>query len=483
MTIPSLQKELVEYFSITTELPFREAVLIPELLMKYYVKKEGRFRKFITSELKEQGGYKYLFFSVPHTTEGEWQKVDVMVSPGKPIKITMWKNDPSIPTKFLRSLFEDIIVMIQLIEEKFRQMSYYSMFLEGMPPLTKKIGGRHSGMLTDSQTTFFILAIIVSFGLFIIIPDYAIIITFPFIFLTSIFSGRLMTRGKPWTITKDNRIVYLVHIALVWEEYERIAASYQRARLEINQAIYNSTIALKLPVTSEAVNNACLDYGVQLPPESLIVREIDVFSLFEEVSTKYKMSIPKIVLAPTMTPNAAASGPNSRLGVVIITGGILFQLTEDELKSIIGHEMSHLKAHDPLVLISLTVGMLLPVYLGYLPIDNFLLFLIYYWLIMMITYLIGKFLEARSDLDSAMILQNSENLATGLRKIGFIRLLPLHRFVGRPRVSRMEWLSPDPHPPLAYRIDRLESMRLDKKVKHTFVASIRDVLSAIIRGT
>ncbi|MHA2059846.1 MAG: M48 family metalloprotease, partial [Candidatus Ranarchaeia archaeon] len=361
MSVPALQKELVEYFSITTELPFREAVLIPELLMKYYVKKEGRFRRFISSELKEQEGYKYLFFSVPYTTEGDWKKVDVMVSPGKPIKLTMWKNDPAIPAKFLRSLYEDIVVMIQLIEEKFRQMSFYSLFVEGMPPLTKKVAGRHSGMLTDAQTTFFILAIIVSFGLFFIIPQYSIFITFAFIFLTSIFSGRLMTRGKPWTITKDNRIVYLVHIALLWREYEQLAPNYKRARVEINQAIYNSTIALKLPVTSEAVYNACLDYGIQLPPESLIVQEIDLYALFEEVSTKYNMPIPKIVLAPTMIPNAAASGPNSRLGVVIITGGILFQLTTDELKSIIGHEMSHLKAHDPLVLTSLTVGMLLPV--------------------------------------------------------------------------------------------------------------------------
>ncbi len=483
MTIPPVSERFVEYFSLTTELPFREAISIPELLLKYYIKREGRFRRFITSELREHEGYKYLFFSVPYATTGEWQKVDVMVSPGKPLQITMWKNHPAIPQEFLRDLYEDIVVMVQLIEEKFRQMSYYSIFVEGMPPLTKASGGSPGDILTDSQTRFFILMIVVNFLLFFLFGDYAFFITFGFIFLISVFSGRLMTRGKPWEITRDNQFVYLVQIALVWEEYKQYAPSYQQHRVAINKAIYESTIAQGKPVTSEGVFKIFLQHGIELPSAAVIVREINLYAIIEHVAQKFQIPIPRVVLTPTMIPNAAASGPNSRLGVIIITGGLLFQLTQEELISIIGHEMSHLKAHDPLVLTTMTVGMLLPLYFGFFPINNLFMFFLYYWGITSVTYLIGKFLEARCDLDSALKLQDSKSLANGLRKIGFIRLLPLTlRSTGRQR-SRIAWFHSDPHPPLEYRIERLEKMPLDREIKHTFTQSVKDVLSAIVSGS
>jgi Zn-dependent protease with chaperone function len=43
----------------------------------------------------------------------------------------------------------------------------------------------------------------------------------------------------------------------------------------------------------------------------------------------------------SVIPNAAAAGPSPKFGTVIITTGILTQLEDNELESVIGHEISH----------------------------------------------------------------------------------------------------------------------------------------------
>ena len=60
--------------------------------------------------------------------------------------------------------------------------------------------------------------------------------------------------------------------------------------------------------------------------------------------------MPKIVVSNTMVPNAAASGPSPSRGLVLITTGLLVQLDEEEIRSVLGHEFGHLKGRDPLIL-------------------------------------------------------------------------------------------------------------------------------------
>ena len=54
-----------------------------------------------------------------------------------------------------------------------------------------------------------------------------------------------------------------------------------------------------------------------------------------------------------MVPNAAASGPSPSRGIVLITTGLLVQLEEPEVVSVLGHEFGHLKGRDPLILFGL----------------------------------------------------------------------------------------------------------------------------------
>jgi heat shock protein HtpX len=71
-------------------------------------------------------------------------------------------------------------------------------------------------------------------------------------------------------------------------------------------------------------------------------------------------------------------------------------------------------------------------------------------------------------------------MAESLKKIGFRRLVLTERFL-EPGGSRLgEWVRFDPHPPLYFRIQRLESLDLENPPRHPFLSSVRAVMSGFI---
>ena len=76
----------------------------------------------------------------------------------------------------------------------------------------------------------------------------------------------------------------------------------------------------------------------------------DLFRIVREVSQKAGLPMPKVAVVPSQTPNAFATGRNPDHAVVAVTQGILGLLTEDELRGVIAHEISHVKNRDILVM-------------------------------------------------------------------------------------------------------------------------------------
>ena len=181
-----------------------------------------------------------------------------------------------------------------------------------------------------------------------------------------------------------------------------------------------------------------------------------------------------------MLPNAAASGPSPSRGTVLITTGLLAQLNEDEIISVLGHEFGHLKGRDPLALFGLMSTEFLfrfYVLLPFVPlIFNSLLFLVYFWAVMTLIFFIAKFFEARADLTSAIVIHQPKILAEALEKIGFKRLL----YERVPSFRIQEWTSLDPHPPIYFRVDRLRKLQDTTHIKHPLFQSAKEVTRGFI---
>jgi heat shock protein HtpX len=213
--------------------------------------------------------------------------------------------------------------------------------------------------------------------------------------------------------------------------------------------------------------------GLSCGPENLSAKKVDVYHLVKKATDKFGYPMPEVVVANTILPNAAASGPSPSRGVVLITTGLLVQLDEDEILSVLGHELGHLKGRDPLLLYGLSCVQYLFLFyvLWSFIYSSALLFIVYFWAILTIIYFVAKFFEARADLISAIVIGQPQLLSRALEKIGFKRLL----YERTPSFRIQEWISLDPHPPIYFRINRLEKIQVPVKIKHPLIQSAKDV--------
>jgi len=69
-----------------------------------------------------------------------------------------------------------------------------------------------------------------------------------------------------------------------------------------------------------------------------------------QVAQLANVPMPKVAIVPSQTPNAFATGRNPQHAVVAVTEGTLHLLTEDELRGVLAHELSHVRNRDILVM-------------------------------------------------------------------------------------------------------------------------------------
>jgi len=83
--------------------------------------------------------------------------------------------------------------------------------------------------------------------------------------------------------------------------------------------------------------------------------EPELHRLVEEQAKAAKIPKPKVGISQLSIPNAFAFGRSQGDGRVCVTQGLRNLLSQDELKAVIGHEVSHLKHRDMLVITLLSV--------------------------------------------------------------------------------------------------------------------------------
>ncbi len=80
-----------------------------------------------------------------------------------------------------------------------------------------------------------------------------------------------------------------------------------------------------------------------------------LFQMVESLAMNAGIPVPRIGIAQIELPNAFAFGRTIRDGRVCVTEGILKLLNDEELKAVLGHELSHLKNRDVLTITLLSV--------------------------------------------------------------------------------------------------------------------------------
>ena len=391
--------------------------------------------------------------------------------------------------EFVEEVKQDLVIAVQFFEEKIRQSTLYFAWREGEEVLPEKLHGKEkktlNRLLLETQIFLFIIFITASIFLFAVFALFDVIWLAPIIliafqFIIVLNSDKIIARIGDWRITADNPSIHILQYHLPADEFDAFKKKYSRDMLlEMKKEIHENTLAIGKPIDCETAQKVFLKHGLECRPEDMSTKTVNVYQLVKTVAEKFNFSIPKILVSNTMLPNAAASGPSPSRGVVLITTGLFVQLEEDEIQSVLGHEFGHLKGRDPLILFAITAAeYLLRFYIlfGLFPILFFSgISILYLLFVMGVIYFVAKFFEARADLVSAQVMGQPEVLAEALEKIGFRRL----QFERSPSYRVQEWLSWDPHPPIYFRVERLEKMQSPEKAKHPLLQSIKDVIRGL----
>lgn len=208
--------------------------------------------------------------------------------------------------------------------------------------------------------------------------------------------------------------------------------------------------------------------------------------IVERLSTNSGLPKPKVAMVNSPVPNAFATGKSPKSSLVAVTTGILDLLDNDELEAVIGHELSHVRSRDVLVLTLSSVFSTVAWYLvrfglfGGLQARNrntagtsaiVMLVAITTWVVsFLIIRAISRYREFSADRDGAIMTGKPDKLASALLKIsGKIKVIPpkelenvqkLNAFFIIPALSGSSIANLfSTHPPVEKRVQRLMEMK------------------------
>ncbi|MFP3279398.1 MAG: zinc metalloprotease HtpX, partial [Candidatus Micrarchaeota archaeon] len=155
--------------------------------------------------------------------------------------------------------------------------------------------------------------------------------------------------------------------------------------------------------------------------------------MVKELAAKAHLPMPRIAISPSKEPNAFVFGRTRKSATLVVNEGLLKMLNKDELESVIGHELGHVKHNDFLVM---TIASFIPM-LAYMLAQNmmfantgrsrngdyalligFLGFAVYFVSELLILGL-SRSREYFADMHSAQLTKKPEHLARSLVKITY----------------------------------------------------------------
>lgn len=159
-----------------------------------------------------------------------------------------------------------------------------------------------------------------------------------------------------------------------------------------------------------------------------------LFNMVRDLSTRARIPMPKIGIAQIPLPNAFAFGRSIRDGRVCVTEGIMKLLNQEELKAVLGHELTHLKNRDVLTITLLSVIPMIMYRIAW----NFLFFgnrrdnrnggntvliglaaFLFYFITNLLVLYASRIREYFADRGSVLLGNNPHALASSLYKLAY----------------------------------------------------------------
>ena len=214
----------------------------------------------------------------------------------------------------------------------------------------------------------------------------------------------------------------------------------------------------------------------------------ELYRIIRELSAKAGKPMPRIYVAPTMSPNAFATGRNEQHAAVCCTEGLLQLLNERELRGVLGRALMHVYNHDILTAAVASAMATVITYLGYSMMflgggrgrdqrDGGALGLVGVLVsavcapigASLIQMAISRTREFDADEDGSRLTADPEALASALNKISYgVQRHQMPKTAGTQSVSAMMIANPfssagfsrlfSTHPPTEERIARLMRM-------------------------
>lgn len=176
----------------------------------------------------------------------------------------------------------------------------------------------------------------------------------------------------------------------------------------------------------------------------------DLHRMVAELAEKAQLPKPKVGVSQMSIPNAFAFGRTQHDGRVCVTQGILNLLSRDELKAVLGHEISHIKHRDMVIITLLSAIPLIMYWIAWSTMFRGMFggrreggaaaiiigmgaFLIYFITNLLVLYG-SRIREYYADMGSVQLGNEPHHLATALYKLVYGNA----RFRGRQELKQVE---------------------------------------------